>query len=74
MIMANLNNVARTNRVLSKEEINKILLEIGKYFYLSNFNIVLTNKLNSNWKIVVSYKVSGTKNWERTLINDTIIL
>lgn len=72
--MANMNNVTRTNRLLSKEEINKILLEIGKYFYLSNFNIVLTNKLNSNWKVVVSYKVSGMKNWEKISINDNIIL
>lgn len=72
--MVNLNNVARTNRVLSKEEINRVLLEIGKYFYLSNFNITITNKINSNWKIVVSYKVSGMKNSEKTLISDTIIL
>ena len=58
IIMGNMNNVTRTNRVLSKEEINKILLEIGKYFYLSNFNINLISKLNQNGKIVINYKVS----------------
>ncbi len=72
--MGNLNNVSRTNRVISKEEVNKILIDISKYLYLGNFSISLMNKINSNWKIVISYKVTWTKNWEKISINDNITL
>ena len=44
--MGTMNVVNKGSRILTKEEINKILLEIGKYFYLSNFNITLSNKIN----------------------------
>lgn len=73
-IMGNLNTTRPTNRVITKEEVNKILIDISKYFYLSNFNITLTNKINSNWKIVVSYKVNWLKNWEKISINDNFII
>ncbi len=67
-------NTRVSGRTITKEEVNKILIDISKYFYLSNFNITLTNKINSNWKIVVSYKVNGLKNWEKISINDNFII
>lgn len=72
--MGNMNNVARTNRVLTKEEVNKILIEISKHFYLWNFNITLVSKLNQNGKIVINYKVSWLRNWEKISINDNFTL
>lgn len=72
--MGTMNVVNKGSRILTKEEINKILLEIGKYFYLSNFNITLSNKINQQWKIVVSYKVSWSKSGEKIMINDIITL
>lgn len=67
-------NTRVSGRTITKEEVNKILIDISKYFYLSNFNITLTNKINSNWKIVVSYKVNWLKNWEKISINDNFII
>lgn len=72
--MGNLTNVNRANRMISKEEVNKILIDISKYLYLGNFSISLTNKINSNGKITISYKVSWTKNWEKISIIDNITL
>lgn len=73
--MGNLNTTIKsTNRVITKEEVNKILIDISKYFYLFNFNITLTNKINSNWKIIVFYKVTWLKNWEKISINDNFII
>ncbi len=72
--MWTMNVVNKWNRTISKEEVNKILIDISKYLYLWNFNISLSNKINSNWKIVVSYKVTGIKNWEKISINDNITL
>ncbi len=74
IIMGNMNNVARTNRVLTKEEVNKILIDISKYFYLWSFNINLVSKLNQNGKIVINYKVSWLRNGEKISINDNFTL
>lgn len=72
--MWTMNVINKVNRVITKEEVNKILIDISKYFYLSNFNITLTNKINQQWKIVISYKVTGIKNWEKISINDNFII
>lgn len=72
--MWTMNNISKANRMISKEEVNKILIDISKYLYLGNFNITLTNKINQNWKIVVSYKVSWSKFWEKIMVQDVITL
>lgn len=68
------NNVRIPWRVITKEEVNKVLLEISKYFYLNSFNINITNKINQNWKFIITYKVNGLKNNEKVVISDNFII
>lgn len=68
------NNTRVPGRTITKEEVNKVLVEISKYLYLNSFNINLTNKINQNWKFIITYKVNGLKNNEKVVISDNFII
>lgn len=73
-MVINNNSVRIPARIITKDEVNKILIEISKYLYLNSFNITLSNKINQNWKFVINYKVNGQKNGEKVIINDNFII
>jgi hypothetical protein len=68
------NNIRIPSRVITKEEVNRVLIEISKYLYLNNFNITLSNKMNQNGKFVITYKVNAQKNGEKVTVNDNFII
>ena len=68
------NNVRIPSRVITKDEVNRILVEISKYLYLSSFNITISNKVNQNWKFIINYKVSWSKNNQNIKIDDNFII
>ena len=70
----NNNNVRIPARVINKEEVARILNDISKYFYLNSFNITISNKMNQNWKFIITYKVNWSKNGEKVSINDNFII
>lgn len=75
MVINNNNNNSRIpSRVITKDEVNRILVEISKYLYLSSFNITITNKINQNWKFIINYKVSWSKNNQNIKIDDNFII
>ncbi|MGE4444133.1 MAG: hypothetical protein AB7E37_04035 [Candidatus Altimarinota bacterium] len=75
MVINNNNNNSRIpSRVITKDEVNRILVEISKYLYLSSFNITITNKINQNGKFIINYKVSGSKNNQNIKIDDNFII
>lgn len=73
-MVINNNSVRVPARTITKEEVNKVLIEISKYLYLNSFNITLSNKMNQNGKFVINYKVNWLKNWEKVTINDNFII